>query len=120
MPNSTTVASHSRPLSAGVLKLVADWLKDASSTPPRPAMAAEMAKILSLVVVGDTPTVAAAGSLERTAIIARPFTEACRLRISTQTPRMITSSDTAMVRSSARSMGPSARRGMDQPEVSLR
>src|SRR5690606_24724366 len=85
MPKSTTVASHSRPASAGVLLGDAERLNEASMTPPRPAMAAEMAKSLSLVMAGETPAVAEAGSLDRTATMARPFGDRRTFQITTQT-----------------------------------
>src|ERR1700720_2680577 len=60
IPNSTTVANHTSPTSAGVLSPVTFLATEASRTPPPPATAAANPKIFSLVATGDAPDVAAA------------------------------------------------------------
>jgi hypothetical protein len=120
MPNSTTVASHSRPTVAGVETLLTLPRNVASITPPTPATAAESANTASLVRTGDTPEVDAAGSDERTAAMPRPVAERWRLRISSVTTPMTASRKNAKVLLSARSKGPNVGRSIDQPAVPLR
>src|ERR1700720_380284 len=81
IPNRTTVANHTSPTSAGVLRPVTFLATEASSTPPNPASAAASPKILSFVATGDAPEVAAASSAVRTATMARPDEDRSRLRI---------------------------------------
>jgi hypothetical protein len=62
-----------------------------SITPPKPPMAAEVANRLSFVRTAETPDVWAAVSDVRTAVIARPDTDRCRLRTSSTTMPTMTS-----------------------------
>ena len=65
-------------------------LRVATNTPPKPATAADNAKIESFVRGIDRPDVAAAGSEFRTAVMARPLALLCRLCTNTVSrPTMI-------------------------------
>ena len=119
MPKSTTVASHSSPLTYGVDALETVVWKEAYMMPPTPAMAAETAKSPSFTRTADTPEVAAATSEERTAAMLRPQEETRRLRIRSITRSTMPRSTMAMVRLSVRSRGPITSRGIVQPDVVL-
>jgi hypothetical protein len=82
MPNNTTAASQARP--ACVTKVPSEMLPllVATSTPPKPATAADRAKMASFVRGMEMPEVAAADSLLRTAVMARPVDDFCRLVMS--------------------------------------
>ena len=74
-----------------------------------------MAKRVSLTRAGEMPEVEAAGSDERTAVMARPDADRCRLCMSRVTISTMISRTTARLRSSDRWMGPTLGRLIGQP-----
>src|SRR5438552_15822705 len=72
MPNSTTVANHSSPVTTVAVWLLMLPCTDEYMTPPSAAIPAETAKMPSFTRSMETPEVLAAMSEERVAAMARP------------------------------------------------